>query len=102
MGTAERGRARKLCQARNCSLSSVTTPGNGGKRNETKGKIWHETPSTFDRQARERMCSSLALNPTSQASLGTPSEHEMLEHLSVELRRQVSHGAVAQQSLHSL
>lgn len=58
------------------------------ERNETKHDIWHVTPS-FERQAREGMWSSFALNPTSQASLGR------LEHFSVELRRQESHGAVA-------
>lgn len=74
----------------------------GEKRNETKHKIWHVTPSNLERQPRERMCSSFALNPTSQASLGTANEHEMLELLFVELKRQVSQGAVAQQSLHFL
>lgn len=64
----------------------------GEKRNETKHKIWHVTPSNLERQPRERMCSSFALNPTSQTSLGTPNEHEMPEHLSVEIRTQVSHG----------
>lgn len=58
------------------------------ERNETKHDIRRVTPSSFEKQAKG-MWSSFALNPTSQASLGR------LEHFSVELRRQVSHGTVA-------
>lgn len=66
------------------------------ERNETEQNRQHVTPSTLERQAREGTCSSFAPNPTFQESLGR------LDHLSVELRRQVSHGTEAQQSLHSL